>query len=82
MYENLKNKTVFDFCKDVALLETITECFDKEEYLERIKSASAYNERARAFADLAERTNNKALLIAVQREFAEELKEYQAMCNE
>ncbi len=80
-YNNLRNKTVFDYCDDAALLEEITECSSVEEHLEMIK-VSAYDERALAFLELARITKNKALGAAVRREFAKELKAYEDSFNE
>ena len=80
-YKDLRNKTVFDFCNDAALLEDITECSSVEEHLEQI-SISAYDECARAFLELATITKNKPLEAAVKREFAKELKAYEESFNE
>lgn len=80
-YQNLRNKTVFDFCDDKALLEEITECTTVEEHLEMI-SIAIYDERARAFAELARITKNKSLESAVNLEFAKELESYDAFFNE
>ena len=80
-YKDLRNKTVFDFCNDAALLEEITECSSVEEHLEQI-SIATYDERARALFELARITKNKALEAAVNREFAKELKAYEDSFNE
>ncbi len=79
-YTNLRTKTVFDFCKDASLLQEITECSGKAEYLEMVKDNPV--ERARSFMDLAERTKDKELEKAVSREFKKELQTYGAQFNE
>lgn len=79
-YNNLRTKTVYDFCKDAAVLEAVTGCSGKAEHLEAVKDNPV--ERARAFMDLAERTNDKALEKAVGREFKKELQTYAASFNE
>jgi hypothetical protein len=80
-YQNLRNKTVFDFCDDKVLLEEITECTTVEEHLEMIRIAT-YDERARAFSELARITKNKSLESAVNIEFAKELESYDAFFDE
>lgn len=80
-YQNLRNKTVFDFCDGRVLLEEITECTTVEEHLEMI-SIATYDERARAFFELARITENKSLESAVNIEFAKELESYDAFFNE
>lgn len=80
-YQNLRNKTVFDFCDDKVLLEEITECTTVEEHLGMI-SIATYDERARAFAELARITKNKSFESAVNLEFAKELEAYDAFFNE
>lgn len=77
-YNNLRTKTVFDFCKDAALLEDVTGCTSKEDFIKDLPVV----ERARSFLDLAERTKDKALEAAVKREFKKELNEYLASFNE
>lgn len=78
-YKDLSKKTVFDICKDAAVLKEITEC-SKAEYLEIVQKNPV--ERARSFMDLAERTNDKELEKAVRREFKKELQAYDATFNE
>lgn len=77
-YQNLKRKTVFDFCKDARLLEEVTGCTSREEFVKDLPGT----ERARSFLDLAERTKNKELEAAVRRVFKEELNEYLDSFNE
>lgn len=77
-YKNLRSKTVFDLCKDAALLEDVTGCTSKEDFIKDLPVA----ERARSFLDLAERTKDKELEAAVRREFKKELNEYLASFNE
>lgn len=79
-YTNLRSKTVFDFCKDTAVLKEITECSGKAEYLEKVKDNPV--ERARSYMDLAERTKDKSLEKAVAHEFKKELQTYDATFNE
>lgn len=79
-YKNLRDKTVFDFCNDPKLLEEIVETTNKQEYIFGLWVMEA--ERARAIADFAERSNDKELLAAVEKEFGKELSNYEATFNE
>ena len=78
-YKNLRKKTVFDFCKDAAVLKEVTG-LSREEYEELFKDNPV--ERARGLMDFAERTKNKALEDAVRRDFKKELQEYDTLFNE
>lgn len=83
-YKNLRNKTVFDFCKDARLLEEIIYgSFEgitpsKKTYLEALNNT----ERAANLLTLAEMTKDKEFEAAVRREFKKELNEDLAMFNE
>jgi len=77
-YCNIRNKTAFDFCNDAGLLLVVTECTSKEEFTKDLPII----ERARAFMDLAERTNDRALMAAVSLFFADEIAAYLASFNE
>lgn len=79
-YNNLRTKTVFDFCKDAAVLKEVTGCSGKPEHLAAVKDNPV--ERARSLMDLAERTQNKDLEAAVGRTFKKELQAYAASFNE
>lgn len=69
-YSNLKNKTIFDICKDDSLISDII-IVPKEAYMEELASYPLLN--AHTLIELAERTNNKSLLNAVKTQYKEEL---------
>ncbi|MBR1387891.1 MAG: hypothetical protein IJ553_05765 [Alloprevotella sp.] len=78
-YENLRNKTIFDFCDKEEILQEITS-FDKTEYLEMFS-----NDEQNIAVDLltlAELTNNKALESSVEYEYANALSSYRKKFNE
>lgn len=77
-YREIRNKTPFDFCNDTGLLLAVTECASKCEFEEGLTAI----ERGRALFDLAERTNDRALMAAVGWAFADELTAYLATFNE
>ena len=71
-YSNLKEKTIFDFCKDEKMLKDLI-IISKEEYLEQVKEYPLYD--AHTLIEYAEITNNKKLLRAVLKQYKKELAE-------
>lgn len=71
-YSNLKEKTIFDFCKDEKMLKDLI-IISKEEYLEQVKEYPLYD--AHTLIEYAEITNNKKLLQAVLKQYKQELAE-------
>lgn len=69
-YSNLKNKTIFDVCKDESLISDII-IVSKETYMKELESYPLLN--AHTLIELAERTNNKQLLNAVKTQYKQEL---------
>ena len=71
-YSNLKEKTIFDFCKDEKMLKDLI-IISKEEYLEQVKEYPLYD--AHTLIEYAEITKNKKLLRAVLKQYKKELEE-------
>ena len=71
-YSNLKEKTIFDFCKDEKMLKDLI-IISKEEYLEQVKEYPLYD--AHTLIEYAEITKNKKLLQAVLKQYKQELAE-------
>ena len=71
-YSNLKEKTIFDFCKDEKMLKDLI-IISKEEYLEQVKEYPLYD--AHTLIEYAEITKNKKLLQAVLKQYKQELEE-------
>lgn len=71
-YNNLKGKTIFDFCKDEKMISDII-IVSKEDYLNELKSYPLLN--AHTLIEYAEKTNNKDLLNAVTQQYKKELEE-------
>ena len=71
-YSNLKEKTIFDFCKDEKMLKDLI-IISKEEYLEQVKEYPLYD--AHTLIEYAEITKNKKLLQAVLKQYKKELAE-------
>lgn len=69
-YSNLRNKTIFDVCKDESLISDII-IVPKETYMKELESYPLLN--AHTLIELAERTNNKQLLNAVKTQYKQEL---------
>ena len=69
-YSNLKNKNIFDVCKDESLISDII-IVSKETYMKELKSYPLLN--AHTLIELAELTNNKKLLDAVNAQYKQEL---------
>lgn len=70
-YSNLKEKTIFDFCKNEKMISDII--IPKDTYLRELKSYSLLN--AHTLIEYAEITNNKKLLRAVLKQYKQELEE-------
>lgn len=90
-YENLRQKTVFDFCDDPKILAEVFSGNDDDghvdyimEYSDSIKKdcLKLPQEQARSFAYFAEITKNEELQKAIKKEFKKELEEYYASFNE
>jgi hypothetical protein len=82
-YENLRQKTVFDFCDDPKIIGAVFDGFapdDKAFLIELCKRRPI--EQARSLVYFAEIVKNKELQTAIEEEFDEELKEYRASFNE
>lgn len=79
IYDNLKGKTIFDFCDKAEILQEIA-VFDKEEYLELFGTDE--QNIAVDLLTLAEMTNDKALKASVEREYAKALASYRKQFNE
>ena len=71
-YSNLKEKTIFDFCKDEKMISDII-IIPKDVYLRELKSYLLLN--AHTLIEYAEITNNKKLLRAVLKQYKQELAE-------
>lgn len=71
-YNNLKQKTIFDFCKDENVINDII-IVPKDDYLKELKSYPLLN--AHTLIEYAEKTNNKDLLNAVTQQYKKELEE-------
>lgn len=71
-YSNLKEKTIFDFCKDEKMVKDLI-IISKEEYLEQEKKYPLYD--AHTLIEYAEITKNKKLLQAVLKQYKKELAE-------
>lgn len=84
-YENLRQKTVFDFCDDPKILQQIFWDYgytpEKKNALRKICEESI-TDKAVSFEDLADITENEELQKAVESEFKEILKEYHSVFNE
>jgi hypothetical protein len=65
-YTDLRNKTIFDFTTNKKLIKEITGFSSKDEYLEGLDDTY---DRSIDMQVLAEKTNNKELLNAVEKEF-------------
>lgn len=78
-YTNLKNKTVFDFCTDEAVLEVvlpfIPSGIDRDKYLNDYWVDNPA-QHAFSFIDLAEEIKDKELAEQAERQFAKELSAY------
>lgn len=75
-YTNLKNKTVFDFCTDEAVLEVVLPFIpsgvDRDQYLHDYWVDNPA-QHAFSFIDLAEITHDKELAKQAERQFVKAL---------
>lgn len=69
-YSDLRNKTIFDFCKDKEMLIDLT--ISKDGFLKDIKRDPLIN--AFVLLEYAEKTNNKELYQAVEKEYEDDFK--------
>ena len=70
-YSNLKEKTIFDFCKDEKMIKDLV--VSREDFFRNLKEYPLYN--AHILIEYAEITNNKKLLRAVLKQYKQELTE-------
>ena len=68
-YSNLKNKTIFDFCKDEQMIADLV--VSKEDFFRDLKEYPLLN--AHVLIEYAELTNNKSLLQEVEKQYQKEL---------
>lgn len=75
-YTDLRKKTAFDFCTDKEAKEWFLDDMDisKEEYLEESRNDDTF--RALGLMDVADATDNEALMDAIKKEFKSELDEF------
>lgn len=70
-YSNLKEKTIFDFCKDEKMIKDLV--VSREDFFRDLKEYPLYN--AHVLIEYAEITKNKKLLRAVLKQYKQELEE-------
>lgn len=70
-YHNLRGKTIYDFCDDAKMLDSIA-VVDKGDYLAEIKQNPMI--AVWGLLTLAEKTNNEDLRLAVEKEFQKEIR--------
>ena len=70
-YSDLKEKTIFDFCKDAEMIEDLV--VSREDFFRNLKNYPLYN--AHILIEYAEITKNKKLLQAVLKQYKKELAE-------
>jgi hypothetical protein len=74
-YGNLRAKTIFDFCKDDSILGEIIGHIrrpdEKQRYIEYFEKNPGNN--ASTMICYAEAVNNEELVVAIRKEFADEL---------
>ena len=70
-YSNLKEKTIFDFCKNEKMIKDLV--VSREDFFRNLKEYPLYN--AHILIEYAEITNNKKLLRAVLKQYKKELAE-------
>ena len=75
-YDNLRNRTIYDFCNDPGILEEIA-IIPKAKFLELLKDSPIRN--GFSLLQLAEMTDNKELEKAVEKEYKED---FEAFFNE
>lgn len=69
MYSDLRNKTIFDFCKDEKMIADLV--VSKEDYFRDVKEYPLLN--AHVLIEYAELTKNNDLLQAVKQQYRNEL---------
>lgn len=78
-YKNLKNKTVFEFCKDESIIEEvlpyIPNGYDREQFLSYYWSEYPY-QHALSFIELAELIGDNELKKEAEKQFADDLDKY------
>ena len=70
-YSNLKEKTIFDFCKDEKMIKDLV--VSREDFFRDLKEYPLLN--AHVLIEYAEITKNKKLLQAVLKQYKKELAE-------
>lgn len=73
-YDNLRQKTIYDFTKDAKVIEELTAGMTKPEYLETLKENPVNN--GLDLAELAEMTGNKELAAAVDKQYKDDFANY------
>ena len=68
-YNNLKGKTIFDFCKDEKMISDLV--LSRKDFFRDLKEYPLLN--AHVLIEFAEITNNKDLLNAVKTQYKQEL---------
>lgn len=80
-HNDLRNKTVFDFCEDNAILAEITGFSKPQENMEYIKGLSPVV-HAQLLQSLADKTNNQELKLAAEKLEAKLWDEQNSLSNE
>ena len=70
-YSNLKEKTIFEFCKDEKMIKDLV--VSREDFFRDLKEYPLLN--AHVLIEYAEITKNKKLLRAVLKQYKQELEE-------
>ncbi len=70
-YSDLKEKTIFDFCKDEKMIKDLV--VSREDFFRDLKEYPLLN--AHVLIEYAEITKNKKLLQAVLKQYKQELEE-------
>ncbi len=70
-YSNLKEKTIFDFCKNEKMIKDLV--VSREDFFRDLKEYPLLN--AHVLIEYAEITKNKKLLQAVLKQYKQELEE-------
>lgn len=73
-YDNLHQKTIYDFTKDAKVIEELTAGMTKPEYLETLKENPVNN--GLDLVELAEMTGNKELAAAVDKQYKDDFANY------
>ena len=69
-YNNLKDKTIYDFCKDESIISEIV-IVPKDDFFRELKEYPLLN--AHTLIEYAEMTNNDEMLKAVNEQYNTEL---------